>query len=103
MSSANGEVDKREDAEWQEGVAKKFYWAGWALLPFLWLLNWGYFRTLPAERKTEATRWYLRYGLAQMAVVLVLMTAWGLTFVFARSSMGSAGETLAVVTPKGHL
>jgi len=87
----------------QEQMAAKRFWGGFALLPWLWLINVIHFRSAFWEEAPEYAkiRYYTRASLVGVALALPMFLAWVLTYHENWTNWGAFGEDLSLITPKG--
>ncbi|KAI9023504.1 Presenilin enhancer-2 subunit of gamma secretase-domain-containing protein [Phycomyces nitens] len=83
-------------------ISKKMFYGGFALLPFLWLVNVMYFFTICRKPTSPpALRKYVIMSLTGCLVCFVGLTTWYALFVNKRVQWGQAADTITVVIPKG--
>ena len=60
---------------------KRMYYLGFAFLPFLWLVNYIYYKhTLPLANTPSNMKSHIRYSLAGFIISLILWTLWLIIF-----------------------
>ncbi|ORX92856.1 hypothetical protein K493DRAFT_316337 [Basidiobolus meristosporus CBS 931.73] len=83
-------------------ISRKMFYGGFAFLPWLWLVNFIYFR--PAINRADMNpvlRKYVYGSLVGASVWLAILVAWLSVFLIHRDSWNQLGEKLTVVIPKG--
>ncbi|XP_059138472.1 gamma-secretase subunit PEN-2-like [Physella acuta] len=88
-------------------LCKKYYLAGFFILPFLWFINTVWFFN-EAFRKPEYTeqaqiRTYVIRSMIGSVVWMAIIITWVVIFQTHRTSWGVAGENLAFIIPTGSL
>lgn len=87
-------------------LCKKYYWAGFFFLPFLWLINsvWFFneaFRK-PAYTEQPMIKSYVIRSMIGSILWTVAIVAWVTVFQLNRVSWGIVGEDLSFTIPKGQ-
>ena len=87
----------------QENVAKRRFWFGFLLLPWLWFINAFHFRDRLWDEAPENSkiRYYARASGFGFVVVVPMFIAWMFIYHNNWSSWGKFGEDMALIIPKG--
>lgn len=87
----------RMTADEQLGVAKKMYFGGFLLLPWLWFVNYLYFKdVVKAPHANQQLKTIVRRSLIGAVVFAVALIVWMTYFILNKDNMGALGQTLAV-------
>eukprot|EP00112_Aurelia_sp_Birch-Aquarium-sp1_P017669 Seg4119.2 transcript_id=Seg4119.2/GoldUCD/mRNA.D3Y31 product="Gamma-secretase subunit pen-2" protein_id=Seg4119.2/GoldUCD/D3Y31 len=87
-------------------LCRKYFYGGFALLPFLWLVNtiWfmrdAFFREEFAERK-ELRKYVIRSGIGTL-VWFIAIVIWVTFYQLNRASWGELGDTISFLIPLGR-
>jgi len=86
-------------------LSRKYYYAGFAFLPFLWAINavWFFndaFRKPPFEEQIQLRKYVVRSSIGALVWVGICVT-WTCIFQNNRSSWGELGDQLSFVIPRG--
>lgn len=88
-------------------LCRKYYLAGWALLPFVWFINavWFFREAFLKEAYTEQKeiRKYVIYSLLGTLVWTAIITAWCVVFQHYRAEWGATADAISFIIPRGHL
>ena len=82
-------------------VARRMYYGGFALLPWLWFINWFHFRNAARQPHADpqlAT--YVHRSLVGAVSGLVLFVAWVVTVSLSWESWGDFGRSIMMVVPE---
>jgi len=87
-------------------LSRKYFYAGFALLPFLWFVNaiWFFreaFRRPPYDQQ-QAIKGYVIKSMVGSAIWFILIVAWIIVFQTMRTEWGDLGDDLSFVVPKGR-
>jgi presenilin enhancer 2 len=87
-------------------LCKKYYFAGFCILPFLWFVNsiWFFneaFRK-PVYTEQAQIRSYVIWSMVGTVVWMALIVTWVMVFQLNRASWGIQGEYLSFVIPSGE-
>jgi len=87
-------------------LAKKYFYGGFALLPFLWFVNsiWFFKEAFckPVFEQQKAIRSYVIKSMIGSAFWFVVLVAWIVIFQTQRTKWGEVGDDLSFVIPKGR-
>jgi len=86
-------------------LCRKYYYAGFAFLPFLWAINavWFFndvFRKPAFEEQSQMRTYVIRSGIGALIWVGICV-AWTCVFQINRASWGELGDQLSFVIPRG--
>jgi len=86
-------------------LCRKYYYAGFAVLPFLWAINavWFFrdaFRSPFFEEQPEIRKYVIRSGIGA-TFWLGAFVAWTCVFQINRAAWGELGDQLSFVIPRG--
>jgi len=86
-------------------LCRKYFFGGFALLPFLWFVNvvW-FFREafiVPAYEQQKQIRTYLIRSGIGVLVWTAIIAAWVTVFQMNRADWGATGDQLSFIIPKG--
>jgi len=87
-------------------LAKRYFYAGFAFLPFVWAINavWFYkeaFMTPPYAEQQDIKKYVIRSGLGAILWAAALI-AWNIVFQTNRVAWGETGDDLSFVIPQGR-
>jgi presenilin enhancer 2 len=87
-------------------ICRKYYMAGFAFLPLLWLINaiWFYrqaFKVEPYPQQAQIRTYVIRSAIGTV-IWTVIIVAWNITFQLLRTKMGPIGDYLTFVSPRGY-
>ncbi|KAI9008594.1 hypothetical protein DFJ74DRAFT_362887 [Hyaloraphidium curvatum] len=85
-------------------TVKRYFYGGFALLPWLWLFNFLY--VLPIIKRPNLKPAIKHYAFASLSLSLIFfvaLTTWFTWFLLNGSSLGPTGDKLSVVIPKGSV
>jgi len=85
----------------QESVAQKRFFAGFLLLPWLWLVNAFHFRKAVLSPEPSKLRYYARASLVACGASAIPFVAWVMTYLTQWTSWGPSGDAISIVIPKG--
>ncbi|KAL5020360.1 hypothetical protein ScPMuIL_003252 [Solemya velum] len=86
-------------------ILRKYYLGGFALLPFLWLVNsiWFFneaFRK-PVYTEQQQIRLYVIRSMVGTLIWLAIITTWVVIFQLNRASWGATADYMSFIIPKG--
>ncbi|RNA00690.1 gamma-secretase subunit pen-2 [Brachionus plicatilis] len=98
-------LNKVNDKEKLE-ICRKYYLAGFAFLPFLWLVNffWFYkhaFKRNEFPEQTQMKTYIIRSGIGCL-VWLIILVIWNVLFQTFRVDWDSVGDHLTFILPSGR-
>ncbi|MCL4128851.1 UNVERIFIED_CONTAM: hypothetical protein GTU68_006383 [Idotea baltica] len=86
-------------------LCRKYYMAGFALLPFMWAVNalWFFKEAflVPAYAEQKKIKIYVVVSAIGALIWLSALITWMITFQRVRSSWGETGDNLSFMIPKG--
>lgn len=98
------DVSKMTNSE-KLSLCRKYFYFGFAVLPFLWFVNsvwfyWQAFRRPPFEEQKQI-RLYVIYSFIGASVWFVGLLAWIITYQLNRADWGATGDSLSFNIPRG--
>ncbi|XP_064651206.1 gamma-secretase subunit pen-2-like [Lineus longissimus] len=86
-------------------LCRKYYLGGFALLPFLWFINFVWFFKeafrRPAFEQQKQIKSYVIQSIIGTSVWIALITAWVVIFQLNRASWGATADYMSFIIPKG--
>ncbi|CAF0895938.1 unnamed protein product [Rotaria sordida] len=96
----------KKSPEERLNICRKYYRAGFAFLPLLWLINaiWFYkqaFKVEPYPQQAQIRTYVIRSAIGTL-IWIIIIVAWNITFQLLRTKMGPLGDFLTFVYPRGY-